>query len=88
MPTSATLYATAVLLSLVGLLCTALCISWSIPALRQRLGMTTYRLFPQKPESDGLRGSLAHIGTGLISIALATTAIVTWYGVYISLTAL
>lgn len=88
MPSPTALYATAVLLTLVALSCTALCICWSIPVLRQRLGTTSIRLLSQKPETAELNGPLAHLGTGVISIALAASAMVAWYGVYFSLTAI
>jgi hypothetical protein len=69
----ALLYATAALLALVAVACTALCLAWSNPTWRRRLA---------PPGTGGLRGWPAHIGSGLVSAGIAACALVAWYGLY------
>ena len=76
------LYATAALLTLVAVACTALCLAWSIPAWRRRLGKG------RTPRADGLSGWPARVGGGMISAGIAGCAVAAWYGLYCTLAAI
>lgn len=69
------LYATGVLMALVAVACTVLCLVWTNPASRRRLGRSP-------GGTEGLSGWPARIGSGLISAGIAASAGVAWYGCY------
>jgi hypothetical protein len=75
-----TLYATAALLALVAVACTALCLAWSVPAWRRHLSSAS--------AAHGLSGWPARAGSGLVSAGIAACALVAWYGLYCTLTAI
>ncbi len=79
MLTAGMLYTTAALMALVAIACTVLCLAWSFPAWRRRLG-------PVAPGAGGLSGWHATVGSGLISAGIAACAVLAWYGVYCTLT--
>ncbi len=76
------LYATAALLALVAVACTALCLAWSNPAWRRWLAPAG------APAPGGLGGRPARIGGGLVSAGIAAVALVAWYGLYCALAAI
>ena len=76
------LYTTAALMAIVALACTVLCLVWSKPAWRHRLGRR------EIAETKALRGWHARIGSGVISTGIAACAGVAWYGCYWVLVAL
>jgi len=72
-------------MSLVAAACTALCLVWSIPAWRRWLKPTGEDI--RQPSAAGLSGWPATIGSVLISVGIAGCAMLAWYGVYCTLTA-
>ncbi len=82
------LYTTAALMAVVGVACTALCLAWSIPAWRRRLARRGVAPEVRGAETGGLTGWPARVGSGLISIGIASCAVVGWYGCYCVLAAL
>jgi hypothetical protein len=79
------LYTTAALMAIVAVACTGLCLLWSKPSWRLRLG----RRGEEVPgtQAKALSGWPARIGSGLISTGIAACAGVAWYGCYCVLTA-
>lgn len=81
------LYATAALLALVAVACTALCLVWSVPAWRRRLGPAGTASGAPDPGAGRLQGRAARAGSGLVSAGIAACALVAWYGLYCALAA-
>jgi len=71
---------TAALMAVVAVACTPLCLAWSVPAWRRRLARRGVAFEVQSDETRGLTGWPAGVGSGLISIGIATCAVVAWYG--------
>jgi len=82
------LYTTAALMAVVAVACTALCLAWSVPAWRRRLARRGVAIEVQSGDTGGLSGWTARVGSGLISIGIATCAVVGWYGCFSVLAAL
>ena len=82
------LYSTAALLASVAVACTALCLTWSNPDWRDRLALARSESDASAPGAGGLSGWPARVGTGLISAGIAACALVAWYGLYCTLTAI
>lgn len=83
------LYTTAVLMALVGVVCAVICVAWSIPSWRRRLARPPVASQVRcRPESEGLTGWPARVGSALISTGIAACAVAGWYGCYCVLTAL
>jgi len=89
------LYTTAALMAVVAVACTALCLAWSVPAWRRRLARRGVAIEVRSAEPGkltgwpgGLTGWTARVGSGLISIGIATCAVVGWYGCFSVLAAL
>ena len=82
------LYTTAALMAVVAVACTALCLAWSIPAWRRRLARRGVACEIRGGEAGGLTGWPARLGGGLVSIGIASCAVVAWYGCYCVLAAL
>ena len=83
------LYTTAALMAFVGVVCAVLCVAWSIPSWRRRLArppVATQVL--GRPETGGLTGWPARVGSALVSTVIAACAVVGWYGCYCVLAAL
>ena len=76
------LYVTVALLALLAASLSAICCAWSIP--RWRLQFSRGHASEQ---AHSLTGWPARIGSGLVSIALAATAGIAWWGFYVVLTA-
>ena len=79
------LYTTAALMAFVGVVCAVLCVAWSIPSWRRQLAR------PQvlgRPETGGLTGWPARVGSALVSTGIAACAVVGGYGCYCVLAAL
>jgi hypothetical protein len=68
---------TAALMALVGVTCTVLCLAWSVPAWRRRLGPVGAGC-----GAGGLSGWWGGVGSGLVSVGIAGVALLAWYGVY------
>ncbi len=81
-------YTTAALMAVVAAACTALCLAWSIPSWRRRLSGLGVATEVQSPNTGGLTGWPARVGSGLVSIGIAACAMVGWYGCYSVLAAL
>lgn len=79
------LYMTAVLMALVAVACTTLCLIWTIPAWRRRLAPAEG--ISDVPGTGGLSGWPAGVGSGLVTAGIAACAVLAWYGVYCTLTA-
>lgn len=79
----ALLFATAALMALVAVACSVLWLVWTVPAWRGRLGAPA-----AAPRADALRGWAAGVGSALVSVGIAASALLAWYGVYATLTAL
>jgi hypothetical protein len=82
------LYTTAALMSIVAFFCTVLCLAWLIPSWRRRLAKPGVALEVRGPETRGLTGWPARVGSGLVSTGIAACAVVAWYGCYTVLAAL
>jgi len=82
------LYTTAALMAVVAVACTALCLAWSVPSWRRRLARCGVAIEVWGVEPGGLTGWPARVGSGLISIGIATCAVVGWYGCFSVLAAL
>ena len=82
------LYTTGAMMAVVAVACTALCLAWSIPAWRRRLGRRGVALEVRGTETGGLTGWPARVGSGLVSIGIASCAVVGWYGCFSVLAAL
>lgn len=82
------LYTTAALMAVVAVACTALCLAWSVPAWRRRLARRGVAIEVRSAEPGRLTGWPARVGSGLISIGIATCAVVAWYGCFSVLAAL
>jgi hypothetical protein len=83
------LYTTAAMMALVGVICTVLCVVWSVPSWRQRLAR--HPVVPQdlgRPETGRLSGWPARVGSALVSTGIAACAVVALYGCYCVLAAL
>ncbi len=76
------LFSTAALMALVGVFCAALCVVWSIPSWRYRLGRPPVPPQLTQHEAQGLTGWSGHVGGVLISIGIAMCALVSLYGCY------
>jgi hypothetical protein len=76
------LYTTAALLALVAVACTALCLVWSIPAWRRWLAPSAEAEGGRASGARGLSGWPARVGSGLVSAGIASCAVVAWYGLY------
>lgn len=74
------LYTTAILMALVAFACTILCLVWSKPAWRKRLG--------QREGQPKHLSRWRRIGSGVVSTGIAACAGVAWYGCYCVLAAL
>jgi hypothetical protein len=74
------LFTTAALMALVAVVCTVLCLIWTVPAWRRTLTPTA-----TIPGESGLSGWQAGVGSGLVSAGIATVALFAWYGVYCTL---
>ena len=85
MLTPGILYTTAALMALVATACTALCLIWSVPAWRHWLAPA--EADARQHRAAGLRGWSAQIGSGLVSAGIAACALLAWYGVYCTLSA-
>ena len=81
----AILYTTAALMALVAIVCTTLCLVWSVPAWRRRLVPTGVDV--RRPKAGELSGLPAQIGSSLVSAGIAACALLAWYGVYCTLAA-
>ena len=79
---------TAALMAVVAVACTALCLAWSIPAWRRRLARRGVACEIRGGEAGGLTGWPLRLGSGLVSIGIASCAVVAWYGCYCVLAAL
>ena len=79
------LYTTAALMAFVGVVCAVLCVVWSIPSWRRRLARPQVLVGPQ---TRGLTGWPARVGSALVSTGIAACALVGWYGCYCVLAAL
>jgi len=79
---------TAALMAVVALACTALCLVWTIPAWRRRLGRSGAVAAGQEAEAGGLTGWPASVANFLVSIGIGACAVVGWYGFLSVLTAL
>lgn len=77
------LYVTVALLALLAVSLTAIFCAWSIPSWRLRLA----RYQASSPDHE-LTGWLGHVGSGLVSAALAATASLAWWGFYAVLASL
>ena len=73
---------TAALMALVAVVCTALCIAWSIPSWRHRLSRPGAIPVAGASEAAGLTGWPERVGSGLVSVGIAASAGVAWYGCY------
>jgi hypothetical protein len=82
------LYTTAAMMGLVAVTCTALCLAWSNPAWRRRLAPAGGATGARAAGAGGLRGWPARVGGGVISAGIAAGAVVAWYGLYCTLTAI
>lgn len=79
---------TAAMMAFVGIVCTVLCVAWSIPSWRRRLAMFAIAPQVRGPATGGLTGWPARVGSGMVSIGIAACAVVGWYGCYCVLAAL
>ena len=79
------LYATAALMALVAVACSALGLVWSVPGWRRRLAQAGGTL--GAAGAGGLSGWPAGVGSGLVSAGIAACALLAWYGVYCTLAA-
>ncbi|MFO0899735.1 MAG: hypothetical protein U0836_20085 [Pirellulales bacterium] len=75
-------YLTVALLALLALSLTAIGCAWSIPSWRRRLARRH-----DNAQANQLTGWPSRVGSGLVSVALACTAVVAWWGFYVVLTA-
>jgi hypothetical protein len=82
------LYATAVMMACVGLVCTVLCLAWSIPSWRHQLARPTDASHARCPGNEGLTGWSARVGSGVISVGIMACAVVAWCGCFCVLAAL
>jgi hypothetical protein len=73
---------TIALLALLAVSLTAICCAWSIPSWRVRLARR-----PAVAQPHQLTGWPGHVGSGLVSAALAATAGLAWWGFYVVLAA-
>ncbi len=76
------LCATAALIASVAMACSALCIAWTVPAWRQRLAKPRNASNLQPTDAQSLTGWPAQLGSVLISIGIAGSAILAWYGFF------
>lgn len=81
-------YATAALMAVVAVACTVLCVAWSVPAWRRRLDRPGVALEVLDSETGGLTGWPARVGIGLVTIGIASCAVIGWYGCFTVLSAL
>jgi len=81
-------YTSAALMAVVAAACTALCLAWSIPSWRRRLAGPGVAPEVRSPNTGGLSGWPARVGSGLVSTGIAACAVVGWYGCYCVLAAL
>ena len=81
-------YTTAALLGLVAAACTALCLAWSVPAWRRQLAPAGGTSGVNAPAASALSGWPARVGGGLVSTGIGAVALVAWYGLYCTLTAI
>jgi len=79
---------TAALMAIVAVACTVLCIAWSIPSWRRRLGRRTHDAGAGAPEPAGLTGWPARVAGALVSLGIAACAAVAWWGCYSVVTAM
>ncbi len=79
------LYVSAGLMALVGVVCTVLCIAWSIPSWRRRLASPQLPGLLKKGKLAGLSG---HLSIAMVSIGIAVCAVAGWYGCFSLLAAL
>ncbi|MFM8495583.1 MAG: hypothetical protein ACKOEM_08670 [Planctomycetia bacterium] len=70
----------AVSMALVAAACTVLCLAWSIPAWRRRLGGAGLALRGASHNGTKLAGLPLRVASGLVSTGLAACAIAAWYG--------
>ncbi|MFZ9092291.1 MAG: hypothetical protein ACO3FE_19630 [Planctomycetaceae bacterium] len=82
MDSPAVLSTTVALMALVAVTCTVLCIAWSVPSLRRRLGHSDASSAVSRFENSGLTGWSATLASGIVSIGIAVCAAVAWYGCY------
>jgi hypothetical protein len=82
------LYTTAALMAVVALACTVLCLVWTIPAWRRRLGRRGVVAEGQVAVAGGLTGWPAFVANFLVSIGIGACAVVGWYGCLSVLSAL
>lgn len=73
---------TAALMAIVAIACTVLCIAWTVPSWRRRLGRRTHDAGAGAPEPEGLTGWPARVAAALVSLGIAACAAVAWYGCY------
>ncbi len=76
------LYLTVALLALLAVSLTAICCAWSIPSWRVRLARRC-----ADARAHQLAGWSGHVGVRLVSVALAATAGLAWWGFLAVLTA-
>ncbi|MDB5295572.1 MAG: hypothetical protein JWO31_1555 [Phycisphaerales bacterium] len=81
------LYTAAAMTALVAAACTALCLVWSVPVWRHRLAPAGGGADARRPKAAGLSGRPAQVGSGLVSAGIAACALLAWYGVYCTLSA-
>ena len=82
------LYTTTALMALVAVACTALCLVWSVPTWRRRLSPAEGPAGAPTPGAGGLSGWPSRVGSGLVSVGIAACALLAWYGVYCTLSAI
>ncbi len=83
-----TLFATAALLAVVAIACSALCLAWSIPSWRVWLASRNGLPRLTGARAIELRGWAALVGSGLISAGIAACAVAAWFGCYAVLSSL
>lgn len=76
------LYITTALMAVVAVFCSGLCVVWSVPSWRRWLSKDKTFSMESICSPQELTGWPARIGSGLISIGIATCAIVAWYGAW------
>jgi hypothetical protein len=76
------IYLTVALLALLAVSLTAICCAWSIPSWRLRLARRH-----ANAQAHQLTSWSGHVGSGLVSAALAGAAGLAWWGFYVVLTA-
>ncbi len=89
MNTIVVLYMTVVLMAVVAVVCTALCLAWSIPSWRSWIGRRpVVSIETGGIETRSLNGWPDVVGNLLVSLGIAACAGVGWYGCYNILAAL